>query len=294
MTDLQVPPNGPFPDDQDPDKPFYVNKTLAAMSRIKSEYRGGRWLYAKNMTDEEIRKFYELPIDAVVEREGDTVAVWNGGKGGPEPKFTAFEQAHMSEATTVEATIAARQAAFEAEGHRPAVAAFLADPEVVHVDPENVAPGPHNEEYWRERAKRAEKGMMEEMRLRLQAREPAGEDPYRGAKGVEQMLTTANDLTLSEAYRKRAERAEGELARVHSAEPRPKPAPLPVPITPYVPSRDIEGTLRTCGMKLFELIENVEKTHKDEAHKMLILSNEIHAMASRFELGKLRAGMKKR
>jgi hypothetical protein len=290
MTDLQMPPNGPFPDDQDPDQPFYVNKTLGAMSKIKSTYRDGRWLYAKNMTDDEIRAFYKAPEDAPVERQDETVAVWIGKKD-KEPKFSAFDVS--TDATTVEAPLVT----IHAQGTMGSMAIRHEEPSRAETQP---AP-PESEtetvsvEYWRERAKRAEKGMMEEMRLRLQAREPAGEDPYRGgAKGVEQMLTTANDLALSEAYRKRAERAEGELARVHSAEPRPKPAPLPVPIAPYVPSRDIEGTLRTCGMKLFELIENVQGTHKDEAHKLLILSNEIHAMAARFELGRLRAGMKSR
>lgn len=212
--DLQIPPHGPFPDDQDPDKPFYVNKTLATMSRIKSEYRGGRWLYAKNKTDEEIREFYKAPPDAPVEREGDTAAVWVSAKDkeDKEPKFAAF----------------------------------------------------HTEE-------------------------------------------ELNPEAVAEAYRKREERAALELARAPvppskaetepappSALSAPLPAPLPVPIAPFIPSRDIEGTLRTCSMKLFELIENVQGTHKDEAHKMLILSNELHAMASRFELGRLRSGAKKR
>jgi hypothetical protein len=200
MTDLQVPPFGPFVDDQDPDKPFYVNRTLGAMSKIKSTYKDGRWLYAKNMTDEEIRAFYKAPDGAVIERQGETVAVWVSLKG-KEPKFPAFDE-------------------------------------------------PSND-------------------------------------GAITSLGTDGRIVVEAVPSKAETQPAPPSARV-------APAPLPVPIAPYVPSRDIEGTLRTCGMKLFELIENVQGTHKDEAHKLLVLSNEIHAMAARFELGRLRAGMKKR
>ena len=76
--------------------------------------------------------------------------------------------------------------------------------------------------------------------------------------------------------------AAEQREQIRQTEPKSSPAP----------TRDIEGTLRTAGMDVWRLLEAV-KDNAAESGKIAAISNELHAMASRFELARLRQGMKR-
>jgi hypothetical protein len=68
---------GIFPDDQNPERPFSVEKTLGAMRGSKRTV-GPKWAFLKEdfaFDEEAVRKFYERP-DARVVKCGDVWAVW--------------------------------------------------------------------------------------------------------------------------------------------------------------------------------------------------------------------------
>lgn len=184
-----------FPDDQDqknPDgeKPMHVEQTLGLVTKIQRQLRSrmdGRWLYAKGMTDEQIREFFKVPGGRVQRNDTDTVAVWSGTKG--EPEYGAFEEVEFEDRAVLDPLI-------------EAAAALEAVREVTRVE---------------------------------------------------------------------REKTEGPT-----------------------PARDIEGTLRTAGMNVWRLLEQeAVKSNAAESGKIAAISNELHAMASRFELARLRQGMRR-
>ena len=78
--------------------------------------------------------------------------------------------------------------------------------------------------------------------------------------------------------------AAEQREQIRQTEPKSSPAP----------TRDIEGTLRTAGMDIWRLLEQeAVKSNAAESGKIAAISNELHAMASRFELARLRQGMKR-
>ena len=84
-----------FPDDQNSEKPFHVEKTLQAMNTVKRAKQIRFWRYLKDTslpdvcpdTPQAIRTFYEARADAPVENKGDTWAVWVGEGEPTEPAF---------------------------------------------------------------------------------------------------------------------------------------------------------------------------------------------------------------
>jgi len=88
-----------FPDDQNSEKPFHVEKTLQAMNTVKRAKQIRFWRYLKDTslpdvcpdTPQAVRTFYEARADAPVENKGDTWAVWIGEGEPTEPAFDEYK-----------------------------------------------------------------------------------------------------------------------------------------------------------------------------------------------------------
>ena len=91
-----------------------------------------------------------------------------------------------------------------------------------------------------------------------------------------------------------AELAKAAEQREQIRQTGPKPSPGRSWLSDAPTTRDIEGTLRTAGMDIWRLLEQeAVKSNAAESGKIAAISNELHAMASRFELARLRQGMKR-
>jgi hypothetical protein len=97
-----------FPDDQNPEKPFYAENTIDVMGQVTREKRMGRlltkWAYLKvefAPNEAEVRSFYKTAPDAKVVRQGDTWAVWTGTDKESEPVGEPFAEEEFVAARTI-------------------------------------------------------------------------------------------------------------------------------------------------------------------------------------------------